>query len=219
MKLKSMSGKSRKYTSLIEPIQLHFVTWALPLIPKKIETYHLTLLTIPLSLILVIGAKIFVGNPWFLVFHAFIIFTQYISDILDGALGRYRNTGLIRWGFYMDHLFDYVFANAIVLSYSIYFQINVELTAIIIAVIGAFFSQEFIIGNIKGMINTSGYYGLGPSEVRFGVIFLDLILAFSKYIPSEQTLTVVVALIIITFSATSWVTQKSLWKQDMKSKN
>jgi phosphatidylglycerophosphate synthase len=31
-----------------------------------------------------------------------VIVFQYITDLLDGEIGRKRNTGLIKWGFYMD---------------------------------------------------------------------------------------------------------------------
>jgi phosphatidylglycerophosphate synthase len=214
-----MSGKARKLTSIIEPTQKRFVDWLLPYIPLKIETYHLTLLTLPLSILLIILAKYNILGNYFLIFHATIIFVQYVSDILDGALGRYRNTGLIRWGFYMDHICDYFFANSVVISYSMYFHISLENTAIIIAIVGAFFVQEFIVGNIRGMINTSGYYGFGPSEARFGMILVDLILFITKFRINETFIYFVLILISSAFMITTYITQKSLWKQDMQAKN
>jgi hypothetical protein len=38
-----------------------------------------------------------------------MIFMQYATDHYDGKLGKYRGTGLVRWGYYMDHLLDYFF--------------------------------------------------------------------------------------------------------------
>jgi hypothetical protein len=34
---------------------------------------------------------------------------QWFTDCLDGALGRYRDTGIPKWGYYMDHFLDFVF--------------------------------------------------------------------------------------------------------------
>jgi len=219
MKLESMSGKSRKLTSIIEPYQKRFVEWMVPKIPKQIETYHLTLLTIPLSLLVIIIAKTIPNSSFFLLLHALIILIQYLSDILDGALGRYRNTGLIRWGFYMDHLLDYVFAISVILSYSFFFDINIELTALIIGLVGAFFTHEFVIGNIKGMVNTSGYYGIGPSEVRFGGIIINIFLFITGYKPNEFVILSIVVIFILAFISASWSAQKSFREQDLKAKN
>lgn len=218
MKLKALSGRTRKFTSLIQPAEQKFIHWMLPHIPKGIETYHLTLFSILLSLLLIYVAKIADGHRLFLVVHALIIFTQYIFDILDGALGRYRKTGLIRWGFYMDHLLDYFFAISAVLSYTIFFEINAELTAVLIAVVGAFFAHEFIIGNIRGMLNISGYYGFGPTEIRFSAICFNLILAVTNYKPSEMMFNVMIFSLVLIFTYVVWVTQNSLWHQDMKAK-
>ena len=38
-----------------------------------------------------------------------MIVLHYFTDHFDGKLGKYRDTGLRKWGFYMDHLFDYGF--------------------------------------------------------------------------------------------------------------
>lgn len=44
---------------------------------------------------------------WLWMVWVMIVF-QYITDLFDGAVGRKRRTGLIKWGFYMDHFLDYV---------------------------------------------------------------------------------------------------------------
>jgi len=132
MKLSSLSGELRMLNSMVEPYQVRFVKWALPRIPKFIETYHLTLLTILFSLLMVFAAKNMVGNRYFLLISAVLIFLQYLSDILDGALGRFRDTGLVRWGFYMDHFLDYFFSISTVVSYAIYYQIGLDMTMIVL---------------------------------------------------------------------------------------
>lgn len=218
MKLINMSGKSRKMDSIIEPFQKKFANWAVSRIPKFIETYHLTLLTLPLSILLIFIGKWSKFNNYLFIIHAFIILAQYVSDILDGSLGRYRKTGLIRWGFFMDHFFDFVFANSIVVSYAFAFSISVETTAVLLFITSGFFMHEFLIGNIKGMVNTSGYYGIGPTEARFAAILFDIVVALIGFYPSAVTIFVFTSLMILVLLYLTVKTQTALWNQDMKNK-
>ena len=47
-------------------------------------------------------------------FVSLMIVLQYLTDLFDGEVGRQRNTGLIKWGFYMDHFLDYLFLSSLV---------------------------------------------------------------------------------------------------------
>ena len=48
-----------------------------------------------------------------------MIALHYFTDHFDGKLGKFRDTGLCKWGFYMDHLFDYGFLCAILIGYTL----------------------------------------------------------------------------------------------------
>lgn len=219
MKLIHMSGKTRKIDSFVEPIiQKIFVKWMVPRVPKFIETYHLTLLTIPLSILIIFIGKWSKVNNYLMLIHGLIILTQYISDILDGSVGRYRNTGLVRWGFFMDHFLDFVFANSIVLSYALAFSVSIEMTAVLLFITSGFFMHEFLIGNIKGIVNVTGYYGIGPTEARLGAILFDIVIALSGFYPSPLIVFIFTSLACLVLLLLTIRTQKSLWAQDMASK-
>ena len=47
-----------------------------------------------------------------------MVFFQYVTDHYDGKVGKYRNTGLVRWGYYMDHFLDYVWLCSIIIGYA-----------------------------------------------------------------------------------------------------
>src|ERR1044072_7271525 len=47
-----------------------------------------------------------------------MVFMQYVTDHYDGKIGKYRGTGLVRWGYYMDHLLDYLFLCSFVIGYA-----------------------------------------------------------------------------------------------------
>jgi hypothetical protein len=88
-----------------------------PKLPSWIETWHLTYLTLIWSGLILVFSWNAKENLQWLWLVSLMILAQYVSDLFDGALGRYRKTGLIKWGYYMDHLLDYVFQSCIVVGY------------------------------------------------------------------------------------------------------
>src|SRR3989344_877879 len=94
-----------------------------PFIPQFIETYHLTLMTLLWSLGVILSGYLAQSDIRWLWLSSLCIFLQYITDLLDGAVGRERGTGLIKWGYFMDHFLDYIFFTALVMSYAFIFPI------------------------------------------------------------------------------------------------
>ena len=214
MDSKELSGANRKPKHLLFSTQQRVTKQLLPLIPSYIQSYHLTLFTIPLGLLIIFGAEIYTGKPVFLVVQSIAILLQYITDMLDGALGRYRNGPFVTWGFYMDHIMDYFFSFAIVLSYALYFQIQASYTGFLMAVIGAYFVHEFILGTIFGKVNVMGYKGFGPSELQVFFVFFSLFLAFTNYWISDADF---LSISLYLFLGLVWVilkAQTKLWKLD-----
>ena len=100
MKNESFGGALKKGESILGPWEKRFVAKWVDRIPSFLETYHLTLLTIPWTG-LVIASAWQVRNSgdirWFWGV-SLAVFLQYITDLFDGAVGRKRNTGLVKWG-------------------------------------------------------------------------------------------------------------------------
>src|SRR5688572_16316355 len=72
-------------------------------IPRWLETYHLTMLTLVWSILIPLFGALARTNIHWLWMVSVMIVLQYITDLFDGAVGRLRGTGLVRWGFFMDH--------------------------------------------------------------------------------------------------------------------
>src|SRR5581483_671219 len=88
---------------LLGPFEKSFLSIVIPQISPYIETYHLTLLTILWS-ILVVGMSFYAKNNEIgFLGLALLILLQHCTDTLDGALGRFKKTGLVYWGYFMDH--------------------------------------------------------------------------------------------------------------------
>ena len=114
-------------------------------VPFWLETHHLTLLTIPWTGLVIASAwqvRESGDIRWFWGVSLAIVL-QYLTDLFDGAVGRTRNTGLVKWGFYMDHFLDYVFQCGLIIGYALiahlfpspqllpsYYSIQHELTSL-----------------------------------------------------------------------------------------
>ena len=102
MEKKGFGGAFKKGESILGPWEKAFVLRWVNRIPNWLETYHLTLLTLVWTgLVIFCAWKVRVSGQilWFWGVSVAIAL-QYLTDLFDGAVGRTRNTGLVKWGFY-----------------------------------------------------------------------------------------------------------------------
>ena len=189
-----------------------------PLVPVWCETYHLTLSTL-LWCGLIIGfsflARYNMHNLWVV---SFSIFMQYITDLLDGAVGRARNTGLIKWGFYMDHLLDYLFLCSILIGYSLLLPDQFKyMLFFILALFGSFMVNSFLSFAATNKFQIS-YLGIGPTEIRIMFIAINTLLILAGKTYMVKALPYVLIASAFGFFITVFRTQKMLWALDMEHK-
>jgi phosphatidylglycerophosphate synthase len=159
-----------------------FLKAAVPLVPPWVHTSHLTLMTLVWSgCTVAAGYWAALGNlQWLWLFDAAILL-QYITDMLDGDVGRRRDSGLLRWGFYMDHFLDYVFLSSIVIGYSFLLPPSERFWALgCLAASAGFMVHAFMDFSITSNFKIS-CKEFGVSEVRFAlIIFNILLMCFGK---------------------------------------
>ena len=129
MEKKGFGGAFKKGESILGPWEKAFVLRWVNRIPNWLETYHLTLLTLVWTgLVIFCAWKVRVSGQilWFWGVSVAIAL-QYLTDLFDGAVGRTRNTGLVKWGFYMDHFLDFVFQSALIIAYAMIAPIDQDL--------------------------------------------------------------------------------------------
>ncbi|MGE4489428.1 MAG: CDP-alcohol phosphatidyltransferase family protein, partial [Kiritimatiellales bacterium] len=144
---------------------------------------------------------------------------QYLTDLLDGAVGRERNTGLVKWGYYMDHFLDYIFLCSILIGYGLMVEDhNKYFLFYILMLFGAFMVNSFLSFAATGNFRIS-YLGVGPTEMRLVFILVNtvIILFHEKF---NMILLLPVTLAGATFGLffVVYQTQKQLWKIDMEAK-
>jgi len=192
----------------------------LPLVPGWLETHHLTLMTLPwCGLILLISyfARTQDNMAW-LWGVSLMIVAQYITDLLDGAIGRQRNTGLVKWGFYMDHFLDFVFLCVLLIGYAILLPDIHRLALFFVMMLFA----GFMVNSFLAFASTNkfqiAYMGMGPTEMRLVFIAVNTVLVFFGTDPLILALPYMLAGAAFGLFFTVYKTQLELWRIDMAAK-
>lgn len=213
------AGDKKKGQSILGPIEKKFIDYWTPKIPKWITGHGLTYMTIPISLFIVIFSFLAQWNIHWLWGVSLMIFFQWLSDSFDGAIGRYRNSGLARWGYYMDHFLDYIFLCSILIGYSFILPDNFKyLLFFILALFGGFMVNAYLRFASTNELKIA-YMGIGPTEVRILFIIINTLLIFFGKTYMAKALPYVLILALAGLCITVYKNSKYIWTIDMKNKN
>jgi phosphatidylglycerophosphate synthase len=148
-----------------------------------------------------------------------MIAMQWVTDHYDGKIGKYRGTGLVRWGYYMDHLLDYFFLCSIIIGYSFILPERSRFQILImLAIFAAYEFSTFLAFAATDKLKIS-YLKFGPTEFRLALIVINgLLVQFGtrqmvnglKYV----NIGAVVGLAVLVYR-----THKVIWALDMRQKD
>jgi len=143
---------------------------------------------------------------------------QWFTDSFDGALGRFRDTGIPKWGYFMDHFLDFVFMSSIFIGYSFLVEgVSKEIVYLFIVVFGGFMVSSYLAFGATSEFKIT-YLGAGPTEIRIWFIVLNfLIMRFSTGF-IERVLVYIFILSVVFLCIVVYRTQKYIWKTDMQNK-
>lgn len=212
------AGAGKTNTGFLGPLERRLASFVLPRIPLWLETYHLTLLT-PVWSILIVVFCYFAARDlrWLWIVNLMIVF-HYFTDYFDGKLGKYRNTGLRKWGFYMDHLFDYGFLCAILIGYSFLLPQPAFLNLLLVlCVFSGFMFHTFLMLAATEEFKVS-FSRFGPTELRIGLIIVNGLMVRFGTRGLRGSLPWVALGGVIALTALAYRAQKRLWQVDMLTK-
>lgn len=218
MQNQQFAGASKTNTSFLSPLERRLTPAVVPKIPSWLETYHLTMLTLVWSLLILVFSYLAATNIRWLWIVSLMIFFQYVTDHYDGKVGQYRNTGLLRWGYYMDHLLDYVFLCSVIIGYAFILPEKSRYQLLfLLAVFGAFAVSSFLAFSATDRLTIS-HLKLGPTEFRLALIVINtlLILFGTRYMISGLKYVNAGAVAGLCFVVYS--THKQIWQLDMQYK-
>lgn len=218
MTKESFAGDKKVGQSILHNIEQKLIKWGTPKIPKWLETWTLTYMTG----LWAIGALIFgylaqYNIHWLWGMSAMIIM-QYITDLFDGAVGRLRNTGLIKWGYYADHFLDYIFMSSLLIGYSFFMPDRFGILFFLMMIYGAFMVNSFISFAATNQFQIS-YLGFGPTEARIGFIAVNTMIILMGKVFLAQFLPHLLVVAFILLCVVVYKNQKILWDMEMGDKS
>ncbi|MHC4159618.1 MAG: CDP-alcohol phosphatidyltransferase family protein [Planctomycetota bacterium] len=186
--------------------------------PPWIEGYHLTLMTIPLSAGLIVFGYLARNNYHWLWLSSLMLVLQWFTDCFDGALGRFRDTGIPKWGYFMDHFLDFVFMCSIFIGYSFLLEgLSRQIVCLFIPVFGSFMVSSYLAFGATGEFKIT-YLWAGPTEIRIWFIVLNCLIIMFGTGFIEKVLIYILVLSIIFLCVVVYRTQKYIWNIDMQDK-
>lgn len=187
-------------------------------VPRWLETYHLTMLTLVWSILIPMFGVLARGDIRWLWMVSVMIVLQYLTDLFDGAVGRTRGTGLVRWGFFMDHFLDYVFLCSLIVAYYIVApEGHTTWFMLLLALTGAHMTHSFLAFAATNEFRIA-FHGIGPTEMRLAFIVINgfIILTWPRYY--EYTLPALALVVLLGLVYVVYATQRRLWQMDMAAK-
>src|SRR5438445_197201 len=212
------AGAGKTNSGFLVPLERRLTAFVLPRIPRWLETYHLTLLTPLWSILIVVFGYLAVRDLRWLWMTNLMIVLHYFTDHFDGKVGKYRDTGLRKWGFYMDHLFDYGFLCSILIGYSFLIpQTSVFSMMLVLCVFSAFMFHTFLMLVATGEFRVS-FSRFGPTELRIALIIINALLAKFGLRPLKGALPYVAFFGVVALGVLAFRAQQKLWQSDMQAK-
>ena len=186
--------------------------------PAWIEGYHLTIMTIAWSAGLICFGYLAQYNRHWLWLSSLMIFLQWFTDSYDGALGRLRDTGIPKWGYYMDHLLDYAFLCTVFIGYSFLLnEQNTKLVYILLLIGTGFMTSSYLSFAATNEFKIT-YLGFGPTEMRVVFILINTYIIFFGVTFIENYLKYLIPISLVVLAIVVFRTQKYIWNIDMEDK-
>src|ERR1044071_924411 len=135
------------------------------------------MMTVVWSLLIVFFSYLAARNIRWLWMVSLMIAFQWLTDHYDGKVGKYRNTGLVRWGYYMDHLLDYFFLCSVIIGYAFILPERSRYQILImLAIFSGYEVSTFLAFAATDRFKIS-YLRFGPTEFRLAIIIINALLA------------------------------------------
>jgi archaetidylinositol phosphate synthase len=212
------AGATKSNTSFLTPFERRLATRVLPRIPSWLETYHLTMLTLVWSSLILFFSHLAAKDLRWLWGVSVMVALQYVTDHYDGKIGKYRGTGLVRWGYYMDHLLDYVFLCSVIIGYAFILPERSRYQILIMLAIFAGYEVSTFLAFASTDRLKISYLKFGPTEFRLALIVINALLVQYGTRQMINGLKYVNIGAAIGLALMIYRTHKVIWALDMENK-
>ena len=216
---KEFAGDKKVGSSLLSKPERVFVDWAVPRLPLWITSRRLTMLTLVWCAGIVLSGYVAATESFQMLWLISIfIFLQWLTDSLDGSLGKYRQAGWVKWGYYMDHFLDYMFLCSILVAYALILPDHFKyLLFLLLVTLSAFMVNSFLAFAATNTFKIH-YLGIGPTEIRIIFIVVNTLLAIFGKTYMGPALPYILAFSLVGLTVVVYRTQKEIEAEDIANK-
>ena len=214
---------SRVNTSWVIPVERPLVGWLAAKLPVGVTPDQLTLTGFVGALIsgLAYGASWLSPSLLWLASAGLII--NWFGDSLDGTLARIRKIERPRYGFFIDNTTDFLSLLCIFfgLGISPYMRFGTACLGLVAYYMASFFN---LIRSIDTQVIQIGYYGIGPTEIRIGLICYNFFIltigdwpvktAIGVISPIDCAVIIAFAAVLVSFLVMVWSEGRRLAQEE-----
>ncbi|MHC4988511.1 MAG: CDP-alcohol phosphatidyltransferase family protein [Planctomycetota bacterium] len=213
--------KKAPMKTLLSAPEKRFILWLAPKFPAWTTSRLLTMMTV-LWILGVIGFGMLAGhtgNRHWLWLSSVMIFMQWFTDCFDGAIGRARNEGLVKWGFYMDHFLDFVFMCSVFIGWSFLFEgLHNKLLWFMSLGMGCLMVNAFLSFGATNQFKIT-YLATGPTEMRLYFMLINAAIALFDTGWLEKSIVYIFIAFWLAIIIVVYRTQKHIYTLDMEIKH
>jgi len=166
---------SRVNKSWVISLERPLVSWLAAQLPAAVKPDHLTITGFVGALLCGISYCASWLSPAFLWFASAGLLINWFGDSLDGTLARFRKIERPRYGFFIDKTTDLLSQLCIFLGLgaSPFMRFDVACLGLVAYYTASVFD---LVRSINSQVLQVDYFGIGPTEVRLGLIFYNFYL-------------------------------------------
>lgn len=215
-----MSEISKEKTGhILSKLEKKWTDYLTPKVPLWLDSKKLTLFTLLWCILVVWFGYLAKDNIHWLWGISAVIILEYLTDSLDGNVGRYRREGFIKWGAYMDKMVDWIFTVSLIVGYSfIVPEHRIKDLIFILGIYGAFMMHSLLVLATLNKYKIS-FFGFSPTEARLALITGNTLLVFFGRIYIVTALPYILGGTIVSVFITMYQTQRVLHREDIRELN
>jgi len=207
-----IQDKTKRDVSLSWPLERRWIFFLTPRLPRFLNGHNLTLLSLAWSALALLAAYLAQGARIWIWAAVAAILLQYFTDCLDGAVGRYRNSGLAKWGYVMDHFFDYIFIASLFVGYAFLVSGSFQFVPFALFIIVAgFMVYSCLMYGVSHEFQMSSFL-FGPTEARVILILLDIAFFFFGFAVLDWGLLGAAVFCFILLVSAVYTSERQLYK-------
>lgn len=168
----------RRHQAITSKIERKILNFIAKRIYRYFKADHLSLLAIIGAIIAAFGYFLAKNNLNLLHLANLGIFIHWFGDSLDGTVAKLRNESRPKYGHYLDHILDAICATIVIFGIN-FSGLSLESEWVwVLAIFLLIMIHSFLKASVTGIFDLS-FERFGPTEVRLGFVFMNLILLYS----------------------------------------